>query len=146
MAEATIEEKQNLAELNQAHLEEGGNEEKTNKTKSSSEINFVEMGLVLGAALAVDLIDALDLTGVGAVLVRFIDIPTMGALWLWRVIKHQTGPKKNLTFQILMTFLVELSPFGMLPTWTIFVLYCYFKDTKLGKETIGRAEKLTKAK
>jgi len=107
-------------------------------------INAAEMVIVLGAAITVDLIDVLDLTGVGAILVRFIDVPTLGALWLWRILK--TGRKKDPTFALLMAFIVEISPFGMIPTWTIFVAYVYFQDTKLGQKTIGKVQKIIKVK
>jgi len=50
------------------------------------------------------------------------------------------------TFQILLAFLVELSPLGIIPTWSIFVAYVYFKDTKMGKQTIGKVQKITKLK
>lgn len=145
MAETTAQEKENLAKLTQARLktspEEGGLIQGATPTTF---INIGELILILGAAITVDVIDILDLTGIGAILVRFIDIPTLGALWLWRVMKHQAGPQKDPTFQILLAFLVELSPFGIIPTWTIFVLYVYFQDSKLGKATIGKAEKATK--
>jgi len=147
MAEATNQERKNQAELNQSRTEiREQSDESSEDTSSSPAFNPVETLLILGAAVTVDIIDILDLTGFGAILVRFIDVPTLLALWLWRVSKHQVGPQKNPTFQILLAFLVELSPFGIIPAWSIFVLYVYFQDTKLGKETIGKAEKLISAK
>jgi hypothetical protein len=145
MAEATIQEKQNIAELNQTRSEES-QDEQTAEAKPSSQINFVEMGLILGAALTIDALALLSLTGVLAILVLFIQIPATLSLWLWRVLKHQAGPKKDLTFQLIIAFLGEIVTGGFLPTNSIFVLYCYFKDTKLGKETVGRAKKLTEPK
>jgi len=145
--EATTQERENQAQLTQARLEDS--QEKGGLIQGASPATFINIGemvIVLGAAITVDIIDALDLTGVGAILVRFIDIPTLGALWLWRILKHQAGPKKDPTFQLLLAFICELSPFGIIPTWTIFVLYVYFQDTKLGKETIGKVEKIAKAK
>jgi len=145
--EATTQERENQAQLTQARLEDS--QEKGGLIQGASPATFINIGemvIVLGAAITVDIIDALDLTGVGAILVRFIDIPTLGALWLWRILKHQAGPKKDPTFQLLLAFLCELSPFGIIPTWTIFVLYVYFQDTKLGKKTIGKVEKIAKAK
>jgi hypothetical protein len=102
------------------------------------------MLLLLLPAIAVDLGDALDLTVFGTILVRFIDLPFLGILLLWRFMK--TGIKKDATFQLLLAFLVEISPFGIIPTWTIFVIYTYSKDTSIGKKTIGKMEKLSKAK
>ena len=147
MNEATTQERQQKSKLNQARLQT--NQESGGLIQGATAATFINIGeliLILGAAITVDLIDAADLTGVGAILVRFIDIPTLGALWLWRILKHQAGPKKDPTFQLLLAFLVEISPIGIIPTWTIFVLYVYFQDTKLGKKTIGKAEKLTKVK
>jgi len=140
-------EKQQLARLNQDRLK--SNQESKGiiqGTTPATFINIAEVVIILGAAITVDTIDVLDLTGVGAILVRLIDVPTLGALWLWRILKHQTGPKKDPTFLLLSAFLVELSPAGMIPTWTVFVVYIYFQDTKLGKKTIGRIQKITKLK
>jgi len=115
---------------------------KTKEYTPGTVINFAEFIIIIGAAITVDSIDALDLTGFGAIFVRFIDIPTLGALWLWRVLKHQPGMKKDPTFQILLAFLVEISPFGMIPSWTIFVFYVYLKDNKLAKKTVGSIKKI----
>lgn len=144
--EATAQERKNKSELNQAHLKNGSEKKISHDTDAGPSINPVEVMLILGAAITVDLIDAADLTVFGAILVRFIDVPTLGALWLWRILKHQTGPKKDPTFLILSAFLVEISPIGMLPTWSLFVIYTYFQDTKLGQKTIGKVQKMTKAK
>ena len=143
-------EKQQLAQLNQSRLKiKQGTENSGGLIQGVSPTTFINIGevvIILGAAITVDVIDVLDLTGVGAILVRFIDVPTLGALWLWRILKHQAGPKKDPTFLLLSAFLVELSPAGMIPTWTIFVVYIYFQDTRLGKKTIGKIKKITKLK
>ncbi len=144
--QATTEEKQNLAQLNQSKLKVKQTSQNNSGIDPATVINAAEMILILGAAITVDVIDVLDLTGVGAIIVRFIDVPTLGALWLWRILKHQAGPKKDPTFALLMAFLVEISPFGIVPTWTIFVGYIYFQDTRLGQKTIGKTQKLTKLK
>jgi len=144
--QATIEEKQKLAQLNRSKLEVKQPSQNNGGIDPATVINAAEMVLILGAAITVDVIDVLDLTGVGAIIVRFIDVPTLGALWLWRILKHQAGPRKDPTFALLGAFLVELSPVGMVPTWTIFVAYVYFQDTRLGQKTIGKTQKLTKLK
>jgi hypothetical protein len=142
--EAAIKEKQNLAQLNQAKLKTKQKAKTSQGFSPATLVTAGEMVIILGAAITVDSIDILDLTGFGAILVRFIDIPTLGALWLWRILK--SGPRKDPTFAISLAFLVEISPAGMIPTWTIFVAYVYFQDTRLGKETIGRVKKITKIK
>ena len=79
--EATTQERENQAQLTQARLEDS--QEKGGLIQGASPATFINIGemvIVLGAAITVDIIDALDLTGVGAILVRFIDIPTLGAL------------------------------------------------------------------
>jgi len=143
-------EKQQLAQLNQSRLKvKQGSENSSGLIQGISPATFINVGemvIILGAAITVDVIDVLDLTGIGAILVRLIDVPTLGALWLWRILKHQTGPKKDPTFLLLSAFLVELSPAGMIPTWTVFVVYIYFQDTRLGKKTIGKIKKITKLK
>ncbi len=142
---ATTQERENLAQLNQVRAKDE-QEEKTSGFTPATVINTGEMIIIIGAALTVDLIDLLDLTGFGAIIARFVDIPALGALWLWRVMKHQAGPKKDPTFQILITFLAELSPIGIVPAWTIFVAYVYFQDSKLGQKTIGKAKKAQEIK
>ena len=139
--EATIEQ-QHRAQLYQDRTKDTAEiERKSSKqenTKSSSGI--ITLIIFLPIALAADLLGALDLTGFGAIAVRIIDIPILGILWLWRVMTQ--GVKKDVTWQLMLTFIIEISPFGIIPTWTTFVLYCYFKDTKMGKGVISKAEKL----
>lgn len=139
-------EQQYISELNQSRYEDAQDENISVKSGSSESPNFVVFLLVGGAAAIVDLIDTAELTGILAFLTKPIDIPTLGFLWLWRISQSQAGPKKDVTFQILLAFMVELSPFGIIPTWTIFVAYVYFKDTKLGKQTIGKVQKITSVK
>lgn len=143
-------EQQQLAQLNQSRLKAKQGAENSGGliqgVSPATFINIGEMVIILGAAITVDAIDVLDLTGIGAILVRLIDVPTLGALWLWRILKQQAGPKKDPTFLMLTAFLIELSPVGMIPTWTLFVLYVTFQDTKLGKKTIGKIQKITKLK
>ena len=142
--EAAVEEKQNLAQLNQAKLKTKQKAKTSQGFSPATIVTAGEMVIVLGAAIIIDVMDILDLTVIGAVIVRFIDIPALGTLWLWRILKHQPGPKKDPTFLLLSAFLVEISPAGMIPTWTLFVAYVYFQDTRLGKETIGKVQKITK--
>lgn len=146
MAIATTEQRKDTAELNQDRLQTKQKAQKTNGFTPETIINVAEMIIILGAAITVDIIDILDLTVVLGPFIRLIDIPTLGALWLWRILKHQPGPKKDPTFLLLSAFLIEISPFGMIPTWTIFVAYVSFQDTRLGQKTIGKVQKITKLK
>ncbi len=146
--EATTQERQRKSRLVQSQTK---TKVKTDSQESegfgpNTLINAAEFLIIIGAAITVDVIDVLDLTGVGAIIVRIIDVPILGALWLWRILKHQSGPKKDPTFLLLSAFLVELSPVGMIPTWTIFVAYIYFQDTKIGKTATRRTRKIPKTK
>lgn len=96
-------------------------------------INPAEFIFVLLLAIGVDSIDALDLTGFGVIIARFVDLPALGLLWLWRITKHIGSPrrvKKNPTFKLLLFFLGELSPAGILPFWTAYVIYTYLGEKK----------------
>jgi len=143
--EATIEQ-QHQTQLYQDRAEDiaeiKGQSSNQENTKSPSGI--IALVIFLPLAITADLLGALDLTGFGAIAVRIIDIPILGILWLWRTMTQ--GVKKDVTWQLMLTFLIEISPFGIIPTWTTFVLYCYFKDTKLGKKVVGKAERLSPQK
>ena len=138
--EVTTEQRQQNAQLNQDRSETNNEKLNLKQNVGESSPDILALIVFLPLAIAADILGGLDITGFGAIIVRIVDIPILGILWLWRIMKQGTG--KNYTYQLLLTFLVEISPFGIIPTWTTFVLYCYFKDTKLGKQTIGRAEKL----
>ncbi len=136
-------EREYQSELNQERQETKTETSGESAHGPASTINAAELLIILGLAITVDLIDVLDLTGFGAIISRAVDLPCLGLLWLWRIMKHQAGPKKDPTLQVLTAFLGEISPFGILPIWTIFVLYVYFQDSKLGQKTIGAAKKAT---
>mgnify|MGYP001604109283 FL=1 len=143
--EATTQERQSTTELNQERARAKIHNDNAPASGSAVVANFMEMGLILGAAITVDFIDVLDLTGFGAILVRFIDIPVLGALWLWRLCKQGVSPyKKNLTFQMLLMFLTEISPFGIIPAWTAFVIYIWIKEHKASKEMFEKTIKRIK--
>ena len=135
--EATTQERQFKSDLNEDRAKKETQTKDTQSASSFAATNIAEMGLILGAAITIDFIDVLDLTGWGAILVRFIDIPVLGALWLWRICKQGVSPyKKNLTFQMLLVLLTEISPFGIIPAWTTFVIYIWIKEHKASKEML----------
>ncbi len=110
-------------------------------------VNTAEMLLVLGAALTIDVIDVLDLTVLGAILVRFIDIPAALTIWLWLKSKHETAtPLKNPGFKIVFAFLIEISPFGMLPMWTLFIIYVWLKQGKAGRQILAKGTRKIRVK
>lgn len=144
MAEANTEEREGAAELdelNQNRMEDPSKDKKYKVSAPVSSANLGETIIMLMPAIFADAIDALDLTGIGAIIARLVDLPVLGILWLWRFLKKASGHKKDPTLQMLISMAVEISPIGIIPTWTILVLYIYFQDTKLGKSTIGKIYK-----
>jgi hypothetical protein len=140
--EATTEQRQYLTELNQQRTPQ----EKINSLpEEKSSPDMIALIIFLPLAMLADLTGAVsDLTIFLALPIRFLNLIIVGVLWLWRAMK--TGIKKDYTWQLLLVFLIETSPFGFIPTWTLFVLYVYFKDTSLGKQTLGRIKKINKLK
>ncbi len=138
MVESTLQEQVQTQELNQSRSDSRlhGKNQTTTTQSSTSTLEFVAL---LPLAIFADLIGGLDLTVFGSVIVRIINIPIVLVLWLWRVFKHGPGLQKNdYTYQLFATFLIEMSPFGIVPTWTTFVIYAYLKDKNIAKNTLGR--------
>jgi hypothetical protein len=133
--ETALSQREQGAKLNQERKKTDSTRiQQKNEESSHSPLTLI---IFLPLAAIADICGALDLTGFGAILVRVIDIPILGILWLWRVLGQESKKQKqSYSYQLMLTFLVELSPFGIIPTWTTFVLYCYFKDAKLGKQKI----------
>ena len=144
MAEANTVEREGAAELNelnQDRIEDHSKKENHETQKPVSSANLGETIIMLMPAIFADVVDALDLTGIGAIIARLVDLPVLGILWLWRFLKKASGHKKDPTLQMLTSMAIEISPIGIIPTWTILVLYIYFQDTKLGKSTVGKIYK-----
>lgn len=137
--EATAEQ-QNTAELNQERGRSESVQHRTDATRpSTTELDLI---IFLPLAILADFLGALDITGFGAILVRILDIPIVLILWLWRALKQGIGAQKNnYTYQLFGAFLLELSPFGIVPAWTAFVLYAYLKDRKLGRQFLATKSK-----
>jgi len=141
MTAATLEERQNAEQLNEDRAE---NADEINdaqiETQEESSHSTAEYLLMLGLAVAVDALGLLtDLSIFLAIPIRFITLPMVGILSLWRLMKRG---KKNYLWGIAATGGVE-TLFSFLPAWTCFVLYTWFKDSKLGKSTIGKLSKAT---
>ncbi len=140
----TTQEQEQAQELNQDRAETNSNEASSQEKENEHSSSILTLLIFLPLAIICDAFGALDLTGFGAIIVRIVNFPILLMLWLWRTCK--SGPKKNPTLQLLLTFLIEQSPFGIIPTWTISVLFFYFQDTKLGKKTIGKIKNSASAK
>lgn len=143
MDNVDVQERENLAALNQNRSESRIKNKGQKNPARTQHVNTFEMIIVLGAAIIVDAIGLLDLTVFGIIITRIITFPAFGGLWLWRILKQQSSPKKDPAFQILIPFLTELF-LNIVPGWTIYVIYLWTKDTKLGKATIGNARQLNK--
>ncbi len=109
--------------------------------ESKPKMGIGEFMIFFLLAITADLLGGLDITGFGAILVRIIDIFVVLTLWLWRALKGNKNITNNYIYQLLGTFLLEVSPFGILPTWTTFVLYIYIKDRKTGRQFLAKKSK-----
>ncbi len=114
------------AQLNQERRQLA-QKEKTKSKGSSKEItvNIAEFLMLLLLAIAVDTVDWLDLTGFGAIIASIIDLPALGLLWAWRIMKVIDRPGKvkiKASFKIILFFLFEISPAGLIPFWTAYVI------------------------
>lgn len=134
----TVIEQKYTSELNHDRAESKSQHRTTSSSPSTTELDLI---IFLPIAIIADLIGALDLTGFGAIIVRIINLPILGILWLWRVMKQGPGKKNDYTYQLLLAFLIETSPFGIIPTWTTFVVYAYLKDRKFGREILAKKTK-----
>ncbi len=120
-----------------------------NKSKREININTAEWVIVFLAAVIVDIIDLLDLTGFGAIIARLIDIPILLAIWIWIILKLQQlpRPQKDLIYMLFVAFIGELSPIGMFGFWTCYIVYLWLRRKKIGRIAIARgAKKIRKIK
>ncbi len=134
------------AQLNQ---ERNASRKKATIEKTGPEINInpVEFIMLLILAFCVDTIDWLDLTGVGAIVARLVDLPMLGLLWAWRIIKIIERPdkvRKKAGFKLVLFFLLEISPVGLIPFWTAYIIYTWLGEKKAAR--ISTALKIKKSK
>ena len=132
----TTQEQKQVQELNQDRAETNSNEASSQEKENEHSSNILTLLIFLPLAIICDALGLLDLTGFGAIIVRIANFPIIFILWLWRICK--SGPRKDPALQLLLTFLIEQSPVGIIPAWTISVLFFYFQDTRLGKKTISK--------
>jgi len=133
------------AQLNQKRRKSVEGEKSKNKNSGKEiTVNIAEFLMLLLLAIAIDTIDWLDLTGFGAIIARAIDLPALGLLWTWRIIKTIDRPgnaKTKASFKIILFFLAEISPIGLIPFWTAYVIYTWLEEKRTAK-----ASKLIKNK
>ena len=140
MNETTTEE-QRTEELNQNRNESQTTKQLQKAKTPEHSVSTTDLIIFLPLAIIADLLGGLDITGFGAIPVRIIDVFVVLILWLWRALKGNKSVKNNHTFQLFGTFLLEISPFGIVPAWSAFVLYTYFKDRAFGKKLLVKKTK-----
>lgn len=145
----------NNEEVREAKLNKERNRDRLKKAKKvikgvipKPETNIAEWLILGGAAFLIDLVDVLDLTGVGIIIARAIDIPALIGIGLWLLIKQHKlpTPQKDPVFMLFFAFLGELSPGGILPFWTAYIFYLWLRQTRLGRKVIARGVKKFRAK
>ena len=136
MGEAT--EEQRTQELNQNRNKSQTTEQSQKAKAPEHSVSTGDLIIFLPLAIIADLLGGLDITGFGAIPVRIVDVFVVLILWLWRALKGAGGIKNNYTFQLFGTFLLEMSPFGIVPAWSAFVLYAYLKDRSFGKKFLAK--------
>ena len=133
------------SQLNQERRQLAQKEKTKNKGLGKEiTVNIAEFLMLLLLAIAVDTVDWLDLTGFGAIISRIIDLPALGLLWTWRIMKVIDRPGKAKTkasFKIILFFLCEISPIGLFPFWTAYIIY-----TWLGEKKASKVSKIIKSK
>jgi len=141
------------AELNQQRAQ--NKSETDEETSSMSDdgkreinINPAEWIIVLLVAIAVDLVDLLDLTGFGAIIARIIDIPMLLGVWAFIIIKLQQMPRpsKDPVYMLFVAFIGELSPVGMIGFWTLYIIYLWLRRKKIGRAAIAHGAKKIRKK
>jgi len=128
------------SELNQERRQSAQKEKAKIKSPGKEiAVNIAEFIMLLILAITVDTVDWLDLTGFGAIIARIVDIPALGLLWAWRIIKTIDRPSKvrrKASFKIIFFFLCEISPFGLFPFWTAYIIYTWLEEKKASKASI----------
>lgn len=104
--------------------------------------------LMFGAAIFKDLLDSLDLTGVGVVITTLTSfvLALVIFLWLFGKIKwYQKGLLRWVIRRYGIVVILEFIPFvKIIPIWTFYVFFAHHREKKLVKliyEGIGRLQK-----
>jgi Na+-transporting methylmalonyl-CoA/oxaloacetate decarboxylase beta subunit len=138
MTDAVTIEREKTAELNEKRASEETGSGKI-ETSVGSGPNTGEYLIFLGIGAVLDLSGLLsDLSLVFAIPLRIITIfPTLAFL-LWRLMK---GGKKIYPVGLAIMGGAE-TILSFLPAYTGFVVYAWFKESKIGKSTIGKLAKI----
>jgi hypothetical protein len=134
----TTEEQIQTQELQQGRKESQSTRMSHRTETQKPKVSTGKLMILLPIAIITDLMGGLDITGFGAIIVRMVDILVVLIFWLAGALKDSEGVKKNYTYQLFGTFLLEFSPFGIVPAWTTFVLYTYFADKKTGRKFLAK--------
>ena len=140
--ETTIEERQQNAQLNQERAIEKTRNEGV-KVPEESKPNTGEYIIFLGIGIILDIAGLFSDASIFLIIpIRIITLPAMLMFLLWRFMK---GGKKIYAGALVGTAAAETF-LSFLPAYTGFVLYAWLKESKLGKQTIGKVKKLSKFK
>jgi len=140
--EATIEQRQQNAQLNQERTAEETRNEVL-ESPEESKPNTGEYIIFLGIAIILDLAGLFSDASIFLIIpIRIITLPAMLMFLLWRFMK---GGKKIYPLWLVITAGLEIF-LSFIPAYMGFVLFAWFKESKLGKQTIGKIEKLSKLK
>ncbi len=137
------------SELNQARNLDKKKKGSAPKPKEREfNINTAEWIIVLLAAIIVDIVDLLDLTGFGAIIARIVDIPMLLGLWAFIEIKLQQlpNPRRDPVYVLFAAFIGELSPIGMIGFWTLYIIYLWLRRKKIGRAAIAHGAKKVRKK
>lgn len=104
--------------------------------------------LMFGAAIFKDLLDSLDLTGVGVVITTFISfvLALVIFFWLFGKIKwYQKGLLRWMIRRYGIVIVLEFIPFvKIIPIWTFYVFFAHHREKKVVRliyEGLGRLQK-----
>ncbi len=109
--------------------------------------------LMFGAALFKDLLDALDITGVGAVIVAITSFVFALVIFVWlfgKINWYQKGLVRWMIRRYAIVVVLEFIPgVQIIPTWSLYVLFAHNREKKLVKLIWGalgdRSSQLKKA-
>lgn len=124
--EATIKERKELKGLNQNRTK-AKQSRKSKGVTPGTVINVGEFAAIMGVAIVADVVEV-------PIVGWFVDGIALFILWIWRIFKQQSGPKKDPTFKLLLVLVIEMTPVGIVPTWILYVLYTYYQDKKLAEK------------
>jgi len=104
--------------------------------------------LMLGAAIFKDVLDGLDITGVGVVITTMTSFILALVIFSWifgKIKWYQRGLLRWALRRFAIVVVIEFIPFiKIIPLWTFYVIFAYHRESKVVKliyEALGRLQK-----